>query len=133
VIQILPQGGFAGELAIIPPNGEPGIIIQAVDRPGSPVPGLVGPVPRPGVPTLPVNPVSLIVPAPIVPAPLDPLAHWIGNFWRRNAQQPVQKGRKTSLCTKKLLDDVIKLTLTFLAVDLHISIQISLTFCANKQ
>jgi hypothetical protein len=57
--------------------------------------------------------------------------HWIGNFWRRNAQQPVEKERKTSLCTKNLIHDVIKLTLTFLAVDRHISIQISLNFRAN--
>jgi hypothetical protein len=33
VIQIPPQGGFAGGLAIVPPNGEPGIIIQAIPGP----------------------------------------------------------------------------------------------------
>jgi hypothetical protein len=28
VIQIPPQGGFAGGLAIVPPNGEPGIVFK---------------------------------------------------------------------------------------------------------
>jgi hypothetical protein len=69
VIQIPPQGGFAGGLAIVPTNGDPGIIIQAI-------PGPAGPAPGPGVPVPPVNPI-LPVPAPIVPtlpAPVDPLA-----------------------------------------------------------
>jgi hypothetical protein len=73
MIQIPPQGGFAGGLAIIPPNGEPGIIIQAADGPGGPAPGPVGPARGPGVPALPVNSVAPVL-APIVPAPLDPLA-----------------------------------------------------------
>jgi hypothetical protein len=67
VIQIPPQGGFAGGSAIIPPNGDPGIVIQVIPGPGGP---------GPGVPALPVNPI-VPVPAPIVPAlpaPVDPLA-----------------------------------------------------------
>jgi hypothetical protein len=77
MIQIPPQGGFAGGLAIVPPNGEPGIVIQAIPGPADPVLGPVGPAPGPGVPALlPVNPI-IPVPAPIVPAqpaPVDPLA-----------------------------------------------------------
>jgi hypothetical protein len=70
VIQIPPQGRFAGRLAIIPPDGQPGVVIQAIVGPEGPAPG-------PGVPALPaVNPVAPI-PAPIVPnppAPINPLA-----------------------------------------------------------
>jgi hypothetical protein len=43
VIQIPPQGGFAQGLAIVPTNGDPGIVIQAI-------PGPAGPAPGPGVP-----------------------------------------------------------------------------------
>jgi hypothetical protein len=77
VIQIPPQRGFAGGIAIIPPNGDPGIVIQVI-------PGPTGPAPGRGVPALPVNPnplvhapIALALPAPIVPAPPapdDPLA-----------------------------------------------------------
>jgi hypothetical protein len=69
VIQILPQGRFLGAIAIVPPNGQPGIVIQAAAGPG-------GPAPEPGVPALLVNPV-LPVRAPIgptLPAPVDTLA-----------------------------------------------------------
>jgi hypothetical protein len=54
---------------IIPPNREPGLVIQAIAGPG-------GPASRPGVPALPLNLVAL-VPALIglaLPAPVDPLA-----------------------------------------------------------
>jgi hypothetical protein len=57
---------------IIPPNGDPGIVIQVIPRPAGPAPG-------PGVPVLPVNPNPLVpapiapaLPAPIVPAPPAP-------------------------------------------------------------
>jgi hypothetical protein len=69
MIQIPPQGGFAGGLAIVPTNRDLGIVIQAIPGPAGPVPGL-------GVPVPPVNPI-LPVPAPIVPAlpaPVNPLA-----------------------------------------------------------
>jgi hypothetical protein len=69
VIQIPRQGGFAGGIAIIPPNGDPGIVIQVISGPAGPAPG-------PGVPAPPVNPIPL-VPAlivPALPAPNDPLA-----------------------------------------------------------
>jgi hypothetical protein len=69
VIQIPPQGEFAGGITIIPLNGDPGIVIKVI-------PGPVGPAPGPGVPVLPVHP-NPLVPAPIVPAPPapnDPLA-----------------------------------------------------------
>jgi hypothetical protein len=77
VIQIPSQGGFAGGIAIIPPNGDPGVVIQVIPRPAGPAPG-------PGVPVPPVNPnpfvpapIAPALPAPIIlalPAPNDPLA-----------------------------------------------------------
>jgi hypothetical protein len=76
VIKIAPQGGFLGELAIILPTGEPGIVILAVAGPGGPISGPVRPAPGPGVPALPVNPVAMVpvLTGPARPALVDPLA-----------------------------------------------------------
>jgi hypothetical protein len=63
------QGGFPGRIAIIPTNGDPGIVIQVIPRPAAPAPA-------PGVLILPANPnpwvLARIVPAPITPAPPAP-------------------------------------------------------------